>query len=336
MKVCSKCNKANLPTRKYCIRCGNSLVPPPKKRAEPAPQVPPSVPEAPAAEAPTPTTGEEATVSTDDRWVRPSEVARDRVRTVTGAKQKTELEKAREAFARAEEVGIEEEGTGVIETRMLRASEVRELLEASGGMETEAEMPEAPAPTMMEGSEPLPPEAAELMTPAVPKPEQVEEQFLGTKSAFVAPGDEPPPTLGASPDRHVATAPAAAPPIQQDAPPPAPPTPTATPVVHAETVAPTKEPVAPLPASPKFEIDAVTICQTCGEAVNVDTYEYPVEVYSAMGAARLKQARYLVVQGKSDDARRVVRIARGLFVKAGDENGVLETQRLIDSLAKSD
>ncbi len=336
MKVCSKCNKANLPTRKYCIRCGNTLVTAPKRRAEAVPQAPVSQPEAPVVEATKPAATEAASVTTDDRWVRPSEVAKDRMRTASGGTRKSELEKAREAFARAEEVGIEEEGTGVIETRMLRASEVKELLEASGGMDTEALVPEAPAPTMMEGSEPLPPEAAELFAPAVPRPEQVEEQFLGTKSAFVAPGDKPAPTLGASPDRHVDAGPAPTPTGRPDSPPPVTPTPPAVPVIKAETMTPAKAPSVPEVSSPKFEIDSVTICQTCGEAVSVDMYEYPVEVYSAMGAARLKQARYLVVQGKSDEARRVVRIARGLFVKANDENGVSETQRLIDSLARGD
>ncbi|MHA2603234.1 MAG: hypothetical protein AM324_014020 [Candidatus Thorarchaeota archaeon SMTZ1-83] len=332
MKVCSKCNKANLPTRKYCIRCGNTLVTPPKKRAEPTPQAP--VSEAPAVETPTPSPAEGARVTTDDRWVRPSEVAKDRMRTASGGRRKSELEKAREAFARAEEVGIEEEGTGVIETRMLRASEVRELLEASGGMEAEAPLPEAPAPTMMEGSEPLPPEAAELMTPAVPRPEQVEEQFLGTKSGFVTPGGKPPPTLGASPDRHIDAASAPTPAIQQDAPSPIASTPPTVPVVKAETVTSAEVPAAPEVVSPRIETDSITICQKCGEAINIDLFEYPAEVYSAMGSARLKQARYLVVQGKSDDARRIVRIARGLFAKANDETGLSETQRLIDSLAK--
>jgi hypothetical protein len=259
------------------------------------------------------------------------------MRTASSGRRKTELEKAREAFARAEEVGIEEEGTGVVETRMLRASEVRELLEASGGMEAETPVPEALPPTMMEGSEPLPPEAEELMTPSVPKPEQVEEQLLGTKSAFVTTGDEPPPTLGASPDRHVpASPPAESPAMEWEAPPPATPAPPEVPVVQAETVLSTEVPMTPAVASPEVEIDMVTICQKCGEAVNIDMFEYPSEVYSAMGAARLKQARYLIVQGKSDEARKIVRIARGLFVKGNDENGLSETKRLIDSLAQGD
>jgi len=39
------------------------------------------------------------------------------------------MEKAKEAFARAEKVGIQEEGGDIVETRMLRASEVRELMQ---------------------------------------------------------------------------------------------------------------------------------------------------------------------------------------------------------------
>ena len=51
--------------------------------------------------------------TTSDRMVRPSEVAKDRVRT-SEPRIKSELEKAKEAFARAEEVGIEEGTEGIV------------------------------------------------------------------------------------------------------------------------------------------------------------------------------------------------------------------------------
>ena len=172
MRVCPKCNKSNLPTRKYCIRCASSLIVPPKKRAvvdeAPKPEVPEvgrvttaasMAQQAAESAAPPPTT--------EDQWVKPSEVSRDRVRTASGGQRKTELEKAQEAFARAEDVGIDEEGTGVIETRMLRASEVRELLEAT------AAAPEVPPPMMMEGSEALTPEEMELLQPTMPQPQAI-------------------------------------------------------------------------------------------------------------------------------------------------------------------
>ena len=54
-----------------------------------------------------------------------------------------------------------------------------------------------------------------------------------------------------------------------------------------------------------------------------------------MGAARLKQARFLVVQGKNDLAMKELRIARSLFTRAGDSTGLEETSKLVDSLART-
>ncbi|MFW9888841.1 MAG: zinc finger Ran-binding domain-containing protein [Candidatus Thorarchaeota archaeon] len=353
MRVCPKCNKSNLPTRKYCIRCGASLIVPPKKRAVVDDSPKPEVPELGRV-----TTGEDmarqATESaappptTNDKWVKPSEVSRDRVRTASGAHRKTELEKAREAFARAEDVGIDEDGTGVIETRMLRASEVRELLEA-----TQAAA-DAPTPMMMEGSESLTPEEIELMQPTMPKAESLEEQILGSHSAFVASEEQksstPEKTLdtdvsrGFSSSRYeeedgeldfrlpeqmpTVTAETLAPaPTPATAPPTSAPTPTLTP-------APTQAESTPSVSSSEDELDYVTICHKCGAPTNIDQFEYPAEVYSAMGAARLKQARFYVVQGKPDQAMQSLRLARSLYKKAGDETGLHETKRLIDSLAR--
>lgn len=62
------------------------------------------------------------------------------------------MEKAREAFAKAEEVGIQEEGEGIVETRMLRASEVRELMER---IPTQSETP-SPASSMGMEAKPTP------------------------------------------------------------------------------------------------------------------------------------------------------------------------------------
>ncbi|NHJ14329.1 MAG: hypothetical protein EAX95_11670 [Candidatus Thorarchaeota archaeon] len=323
-----------MPTRKFCIRCGASLISAPKHAATPPPAPRPETPEvgrvttgASVAKARAETS--ELTPVTDDKWVRPSEVAKDRVRSAAGRRGKSELEKAQEAFARAEEVGIDEEGDGVIETRMLRASEVRELLESSAEMEAELsrEMVDSP-PIMMEGSEPLSPEAAEMMKPAVPSPKAVEEQILGAQSAFVSK-----PSKATVPSKP-ATAPAEAPlpesaseftsskygeaspfaPIEE------------TPTVVATTVR------AEPPPTVEEEMDYITACPHCNEVINIDTFEYPKEVYSAMGSARLKQARYFVVQGKPAEAGQVLRIAKALFEKANDEKGKAETQKLVDSL----
>ncbi|MFX1368450.1 MAG: hypothetical protein ACFFAY_07640 [Promethearchaeota archaeon] len=274
---------------------------------------------------------DEVSTTTGDKWVRPSEVSRDRMRTAGGRRGKTELEKAQEAFARAEEVGIDEEGEGVIETRMLRASEVRELLESSAEMEAEltAEM-QAPPPTMMEGSEPLPPEAAEMIQPTIPSPKAVEEQILGSRSAFVASSTkdtpktpeatpfaeiEPPPDTQAefSSSRYEQAEPSAAP--------------EAPPEIEAMTV-----PVAPPSPTVSPDMDHVTTCPHCNEVITIDTFDYPKEVYSVMGSARLKQARFLVVQGKAEDAGRILKIAKALFEKGGDEKGMAESENLANSL----
>ncbi|MHA1928548.1 MAG: hypothetical protein ACTSV2_08215 [Candidatus Thorarchaeota archaeon] len=124
MRTCS-CGKANLPTRKYCIRCGASLL---KTEEKEIPQEPISVEEYQSVNTPQKVTiaseetppPEMPSISTEDRWVRPSEVSRDRVRTAEIQVGKTELEKAQEAFAKADDVDIDD--------RMLRASELKELM----------------------------------------------------------------------------------------------------------------------------------------------------------------------------------------------------------------
>ncbi|MFX1367187.1 MAG: hypothetical protein ACFFAY_01120 [Promethearchaeota archaeon] len=178
MRTC-KCGKANNPTRKFCVRCGASLLEPIREKT-PAPKPVPE-PE-PVARTPVPTNG--ASVTTEDKWVRPSEVAKDRVRK-SPPKVKSELEKAREAFARAEEVGIEEGPEGIVETRMLRASEVRELMEGAAQMAEEAAMQPQTPTDYSDSAAPQP------VAPVAPSPQDLEEGILGSKSALV---DKPKPT----------------------------------------------------------------------------------------------------------------------------------------------
>jgi hypothetical protein len=196
---------------------------------------------------------------------------------------------------------------------------------------------------MMEGSEPLTPEEMELMQPTMPEPQSIEEQILGAKSAFVSTDEEVTPTPDRSLDRDVSTGfsssryDQADDEIEEVIP-------DTLPVVTAETVPPSPTPTTvPQPStaaatiSPSMtieqELDHITICHNCGDATNMDQFEYPIEVYSAMGSARLKQARFLVVQGKPDRASEILRIARSLYTKARDETGLNETKRLIDSIA---
>ena len=136
MRTCAKCGKANDVTRKYCTRCGASLL---KTAEEPKPKPSVDIPEVgrvvtgasmmkeePSEEV---SSVEEPIVSDDERIVRPSEVSVDRVRTADRHMEKTEFEKAQETFADSEKLDPEE--------RMLRASELQ-------GLEVEVEEPTIP------------------------------------------------------------------------------------------------------------------------------------------------------------------------------------------------
>lgn len=330
MRTCDKCGKANQPTRKFCIRCGGSLL----KKSKPAPAAAAPAPVAPAPVetpvAPQPT----APPATADQWVKPSEVSRDRVRVAGGTKQKSELDKARDAFAKAESVGIDEpDGSGVIETRMLRASEVRELLEGPAMMAGE----EVPTPTMMEGSEPLSPEeAASMMTPSMPTSSQIEESILGSRSTFVdkAPEPESPPMQPEPQISSVTSSEFSSSKYEQEASAPPGAEEEAVTGFAAHTPPVTEAPAAPLAPEVAESLDLVIACPDCGKVINVDMFEYPREVYSAMAAARLKQTRFFIVQGKGNEALRIVRLAHALYSKAGDNNGLDEVKKIIENLAK--
>ena len=325
MRNCANCGKANQPIRKYCIRCGRSLIskaPRKKKVTQPVPEIGTVTTEetlrkqeeAAAAEVPKP-------VEDQDQWVKPSEVSKGRVRSTSGTKKMTELEKAQAAFAKAEEVGIEEETSGIVVTRMLRASEVKELMEGVSAMPTAEDTT---------GDEPIvgpPPIAA-------PSPQDLEEQILGSKSAFV---DKPTVVPEPEPVMPVVENSKVAPELATDF------TSSKYTEIVAETVPVEPAPVEPAhapveevaaPTSADLHYDAITACPGCGEVINVDKFEYPREIYSAMGAARMKQARFFVVQGKYEEAQKIVRVARSLFMKAGDDGGIAEVSKLVDSLAR--
>jgi len=340
VRTCDKCGKANQPTRKYCIRCGSSLLKPAKKTATaPTPDV---AQPTPVIETPAPPVTEPQPTVTAEASVRPSEVATDRVRSGSEiAKPKSEFEKAKEAFAKAETVGIDEpEGSGIIETRMLRASEVKELLEGPGSIGGD----DIPTPKMMEGSEPLPPEAAHMMPHTGPSAAQIEESILGSKSAYIEQTPEPEPVAEPSITPDLSAEFSTSSRYGDEG---------AVPVIEAITAEEPTQPVSdtgftptplattePTPAEgvqepSDSEIDLVTTCPDCGKVINVDMFEYPKDVYSKMGIARLNQARISIVQGKSDEAMKSVRMARALYEKANDKKGLKEVLKLVESLAKS-
>ena len=317
----------NQPTRKFCIRCGTSLIrvqkPEPVKAPLPTAEAPPKS-EAVAGSSEAAAKSESAAPATEDQWVKPSEVARDRVRTAAGSgKGKSEFEKAKEAFARAETVGIDEEGTGVIETRMLRASEVKELLEGPGMMEGSEEIAQ---PQMMPGSEPVPPEAEALMKPAAPAQSQIEKQILGSKSGFVE-QEEPAPPAQAPPVLEATT-------IEEGVSPEVSAEFTSSKYAEGEETptAPASAPIVQAVEDADDSLDLVIACPSCGHILNIDMFEYPPEVYSAMGDARLKQARFFVVQGQNEDAKRIAAVARALYEKAGDKKGLKEADKFAGSL----
>ncbi len=339
LRNCDKCGKANQPTRKFCIRCGASLIKPTKPQAPTAPaksQTPEPVGTPVSSKEPA-QAQQKASVSTEDKWVKPSEVSKDRVRVAGGAKQKSELEKAREAFAKAETAGIDEaDGSGIVESRMLRASEVRELLEGPGAMMGTEEIP---PPRMMDGSEPLPPEAEGMVTPSMPTSSQIEESILGSKSGFVdkptkAPTQAPPIETQHEESRvspQVSTGFSSSRYEQEEE--------ASEGGDETEEMAWSSPETSVTPKEPTKKIvddaiDLVITCPDCGKTINVDMFEYPREVYSAMAAARMKQARFFIVQGKGDEALRVVRIANALYTKAGDKIGLQEIRKLIETLAK--
>ncbi len=187
MRTCPKCGRANQPTRKYCIRCGSLLLSIEQKpKTISVPIGTPATPEPEVNPPPQPISStSEARVTTNDEWVKPSSVSRDRVRTAEGtSKPKSEFEKAKEAFAKADQIGIAEEGKGIVETRMLRASEVQELM---GSLETQqqtsATPPSAPPPT-------TPPPATMNLPPTSPPPTMTPPGVMSSKPEPPAPARE--------------------------------------------------------------------------------------------------------------------------------------------------
>jgi len=304
MRTCANCGKSNLPTRKFCIRCGRSLLST-KSAGETTRVVQTESPRVvherteklSNKEPPTP-------VDESQEWVKPSEVSRDRVRTST-SKDHSEMDKAKAAFAKADAVGIDEDDSGVVETRMLRASEVKELMEGVAEMgsserdESEPERPPGPPPI------------------GAPSAKDIESQILGSMSAYVEPEDNSPveePFPAEFTSAKYDSSPSNAP----------------------ELIVQTPEAPVPVPINldPKAEDEFITTCPKCGELVNIDSFEYPREIYSAMGVARMKQARFFIVQGRYEEAQRIVRIARSLYLKADDTQGLAEFNKLVDSLAR--
>ncbi len=271
-------------------------------------------------------------VTTQDQWVRPSSVPRDRIRRSDSSRGKSEMEKAREIFAKAMEYSTDEEGTGVIETRMLRASEVRELMsDTSGEPTTTSTSPQAAEPQSVP-VERTPQPARPATARAAPGP-AIERSVTSLRSASA---NQPPPDESQPFDDT-----------------PSPPelvqsfvssrysggsggvTATVAPPVRVATAAPAEESeLARGEAVLQEEMDNIVVCPNCGTVITKDSFEYEPAILSAMGEARLKQARFFVVQGQYNAATKALSIAKALFSRAGDANGLSQVQNLADSLSR--
>ena len=176
------------------MRCGASLIQPIKKEE---PKEVARIPEAtqvttrettPKAEThKESTTPKPEGIVTSSRLARPSSIQQDRVRTTEHHKGKTELNKAKDAFHRADQAGIEEGDGGIVEPRMLRASEVRELMES---MVNSREEPTTQEPESMSQAELSPQRTSETGIAPVVTPQPVEEHITSAKPIF-APKAEP-------------------------------------------------------------------------------------------------------------------------------------------------
>ncbi len=186
MRTCASCGKANNPIRKYCTRCGKNLISLKEDKPRPAPTSVITETKIPDVQHIVPgekyVASDSVKVTTDDEWVRPSQISRDRVRTGSLSTGKTEMEKAMDTFAKSETVGIEEaDGSGIVEPRMLRASEVRELMGEG------AVLPQETAPPAQPEARPPSPTPAPPVVPPVATPPS-----LSPKPTPTAPSVAPP------------------------------------------------------------------------------------------------------------------------------------------------
>ncbi len=172
------------------MRCGSSLIQPIKKEE---PKEIARIPESRQAttrepipgagthkEAPTPKPEE---IITSSKLVRPSGVQQNRMRSTERHVGRTELEKAKEAFNRADQAGTEEGYGGIVEPRMLRASEVRELMASMANLQDETMFQEPELTTQPELPPQKPPETG---TPPVVTPQPVERDITNTAPIFAS------------------------------------------------------------------------------------------------------------------------------------------------------
>ena len=275
-------------------------------------------------------TADSYAIESQNECVRPSQIVRNRIIMTKYVRVEPELEKARRAFARADAVGIKEETAGIVETRMVRASEIAELMRSARASERTPSR-ETPDMDAMRTKELVSRMAMSRETPT-PARETAERKMLGTLSAYVTPNrtDSPSsPTLTEDPalspggqtgqfasfiSSRYEVAPSEPMPEHQTDSPPA----VKVPLVWELT------PEMP----PKERTTAATPQPKIVSAPEASTFEYPRAVYKAMGAARLEQARRLVATGRKEEAQRAAYISRTFFELAQDDAGITQVDRL--------
>ena len=215
MKTC-KCGKANQPTRKYCIRCGALLIETENGVKEDSTVG--SVTELSAElEESIRRTSDTPSRTTGDKWVRPSKVNTERMRTAERHIEKTEFEKAQEAFSRDKSAEGDE--------RMLRASEMHELMkelptELSPESSISAQPPvisKEPVPEVIEPkpvSKPLPSESSSPIEKPLPKtisPPEMTPAEESRKEKLTHTSQEPVQKSTPEPERSITSKPESAP-----------------------------------------------------------------------------------------------------------------------------
>ena len=259
-------------------------------------------------------------IESQDECVRPSQIVRDRIILTKYTRVESELEKARRAFARADAIGIKKETAGIVETRMVRASEIQELMRRARERKRTPSR-ETPDMDAMRTGETLTParEAAErkmlgalstyvtpIMTDSAPSPtltedpalspgEQTEQFASFTSSKYEAAPSEP------KPEQRTDSPPAAKMPLVWELPPETP---------------------------PKERVTAVTPQSKIVSAPEAGTFEYPRAVYKAMGVARLEQAKRLIAAGRNEEAQRAAYISKTFFELAREDAGITQVNRL--------
>ncbi len=275
-------------------------------------------------------TEDSGAIESQDECVRPSQIVRDRIIVTKYTRVASELEKARRAFARADAVGIRKEMAGIVETRMVRASEIPELMRKARERKRTPSR-ETPDMDAMRTRELVSRKAmtGETLTPAR---EAAERKMLGALSTYVTPNRTDSPSNPALTEDTVLstgdqigqfssfsssryeTAPSEL-------------------MLEHQTDSP---PAAKVPlvwelapeTPPKGRATAATPQLKPVSAPEASTFKYPCAVYKAMGAARLEQARRLGAVGRKEEARRAAYISRIFFELARDEAGITLVDRL--------